>query len=472
MSAAGAGPDAEGGGVQVPPGLEDLLASWLPTRRWFAATGRPLSSVQVARASVLGEADDATCLHLLVDARDDVASARYQVLLGLREELPERLESIHIGTLPDGREAYDALFDPPLARLLTDGVAQGLDAGGLRLRREESSPPLERGAATRVLGVEQSNTSLVVGEDSVVKVFRVVRPGLNPDLEVTRALTREGSAHVPALQGWAEADVDGEATTLAMAQAFLRTGSEGWALATTSVRDLMVEADLHADEVGGDFASEADRLGAATATVHAELARALPVQADAGQVLREEASAMRTRLDAAVARVDALREHADALRAAFEGVVEAVRTAGPAATVQRVHGDLHLGQVLRTETGWFLLDFEGEPLKTPAERRAPSSPLRDVAGMLRSFDYCAYSMLLDMPGVPSQLSYRAAEWAERNRSAFCDGYASVAGADPRQSAGLLRAYELDKAVYEVVYEATHRPSWLRIPLLAVARLTS
>jgi len=252
-----------------------------------------------------------------------------------------------------------------------------------------------------------------------------------------------------------------------MAQAFLPVASDGWALALASVRDLYAEGDLHPDEVGGDFAGEAHRLGAATASVHADLARVLPATPADDSWLVDTAAQMRARLDAACRVVPELTEHAAALRATYD----AFATASAAITLQRIHGDLHLGQVLRTAAGWTILDFEGEPARPLAERTRPSTPLRDVAAMLRSFDYAARSLLLDGQE-DSQLAYRAGEWSDRNRAAFCDGYGEESGQDPRAVPELLRALEADKAVYETVYEARNRPGWLSIPLRSLDRITS
>jgi maltokinase len=174
---------------------------------------------------------------------------------------------------------------------------------------------------------------------------------------------------------------------------------------------------------------------------------------------------MRRRLEKAAAAIPELAPYADGLTRAFD----ALAAYDQPVTVQRIHGDFHLGQVLRTIDGWKLIDFEGEPAKSLIERRALDTPVKDIAGMLRSFDYAARSLLADHQG-DQQIAYRAAEWATRNQQAFCDGYAEVAGTDPRDQTVLLNSFLADKVIYEVLYEARNRPSWLQIPLSAAAHL--
>ena len=446
--------------------LTDLLAQWLPDQRWFGGKGRAIRAVEIESAAVLHEAaeDDVVVRHVLlrVDAEDG-GSDRYQLLVGTRTgEVPQRLQHAVIGPA-DGTTVYDAVHDTDATSALLHHVVAGVATDTVRFT--SVSDDLDPTLTSRVMGAEQSNTSIVYGEDYILKVFRRLQPGLNPDLEVTRALAEAGSPHVAPPLAWLEGDVDGQSTTLGMMQCFLRNASEGWAMATASVRDLFAEGDLHADEVGGDFAGESERLGAATAEVHALMARALPSRTAGPEDSRATAHQLMERLDAAVTVVSELGSYAEGIRRVYDEVA-ALTAPVP---IQRVHGDLHLGQVLRTQDGWVLLDFEGEPARTLAERTALMSPLRDVAGMLRSFDYAARHLLAERPG-EQHLAYRAAEWAERNRTAFCDGYAAVAGSDPREASVLLRAFELDKAVYEVVYEARNRPSWLPIPLGSIERL--
>jgi maltokinase len=203
----------------------------------------------------------------------------------------------------------------------------------------------------------------------------------------------------------------------------------------------------------------------ATAQVHADLADAFGSSELEPEALRELAEQMFRRLDLAVATVPEVARYADLVGDAFSSMAKLTEPT-PA---QRVHGDYHLGQVIRTQTGWVVLDFEGEPASPLAQRRARSSPLRDVAGMLRSFDYAARHQLLAHPE-RDHLSPVAGEWVRRNCDAFCAGYAEAGGLDPARNSVLLRAMLLDKAVYEVVYEARNRPNWLVIPLESLAEI--
>jgi maltokinase len=443
--------------------LEDVLRDWLPTQRWYGGKGTAVTAVRVEHEERLSAGEDVR--HTLLHVTDEAGGTElYQVLLGHRSgEVEPRLKNAVVGEV-DGRVLYDAVHDPEAVGQLLQLVAEDRRLSRLTFT---STGELDPGLPPRVMGAEQSNTSVVYGEEYILKLFRRVQPGLNPDLEITRALADAGSPYVAQPLGWLEGLVDGEPTTLGLLQCFQRNSTEGWAMATASVRDLFAEADLHADEVGGDFAAESERLGTATAEVHVLLREVLPSgTADADESARTSRQ-LHERLDAALAVVPELAPHATALRAAYD----AVGGLTSPVPVQRVHGDYHLGQVLRTEHGWVLLDFEGEPARPLAERTALMSPLRDVAGMLRSYDYAARHLLAERGG-DSQLAYRANEWAERNRQAFCDGYARAAGTDPRDEAVLLRAFELDKAVYEVVYEARNRPAWLPIPVGSIERLAT
>jgi 1,4-alpha-glucan branching enzyme len=230
-------------------------------------------------------------------------------------------------------------------------------------------------------------------------------------------------------------------------------------------RDAWQEAvDAVAD--GVDFSLAAQEIGATVARMHSTLASTMPTQPLDDDAAAALADGLVDRLDWAVRQVPDLAARAPAARE----VLTAAGHPKHQPLLQRIHGDLHLGQVLDGgDLGWLVIDFEGEPLRPLAERGLPDLALRDVAGMLRSFDYAARHLLAEQLVNPG-LEYRAGEWAERNRDAFCAGYGRAVGRDPREDAVLLRAFELDKAVYEVVYEARNRPTWLPIPLGSIERL--
>jgi maltokinase len=454
-----------------PSALAALLAEWLPQQRWFG--GRDTATVTEVR--VAGRLTDDPWASDLVLV--ETPSGNYQVPLLYRPDWDDTLGHVHVGTLDvDGErvEVYDALHDKSVTGAWIRGLADSRQGDGLQFTAMVEPPDLPLDEASLVVTAEQSNTSLIFGHKAILKVFRRLEPGRNPDIEVHAALAKIGGRHIARMQGYVEASwigADGPVTAdVAMLQDYLQSATDGWQLAQISVRDLMAEGDLHADEVGGDFAAEARRLGVATAETHADLAEVLPTGSYDQVGLRGLAMAMRERLDQTASQIDALTPYVDGLRTIFDRVGE-LRGRVP---TQRIHGDYHLGQVMRTTQRWVLLDFEGEPLKPFAERVGLDSPLRDVAGMLRSFDYAGRHLLADHPG-QAQIAYRSEEWAERNRSAFLDGYGESVGVDLREDPQLrvlLTAYEADKAVYEVRYEAGHRPSWIPIPLAAVARLAA
>jgi maltokinase len=443
----------------------DTLATWLVKQRWFAGKGRTVHDLAVVADTEIIPGDPGL-RHLMVTVSHGATSDCYQLLIGSRARLPARLRHAFIGTHA-GLQIYDGLHDSDLTRTLLDAIAADRTVGMLRFCRMPGAD-IETGLDSLVLTGEQSNTSLVFGESAIFKVFRRVTPGPNPDLEVAAALAQLGSSHIAEPFGWVETKIDGATAVLAILSRYLRAASDGWSLAATSVRDLYASEVTRAAEAGGDFAGEAERLGVATAQVHRDLAEAFGQSELAPDAIRELAEQMYRRLDLAIAAVPELAAYADKVGDAYSDLAKLIEPV----LAQRVHGDYHLGQVMRTQTGWVVLDFEGEPASPLAQRRARSTPLRDVAGMLRSFDYAARHQLLTNPaaGPSSSLAAKASDWVRRNSDAFCAGYAAAGGLDPAENSVLLRAMLLDKAVYEVIYEARNRPTWVCIPLESIAEL--
>jgi maltokinase len=475
--------------VSAPP---EHLKAFIESARWFGGKGRDFEVSDVRR---IGWVETGTATRASIDVATIVYAGGdrefYQLPLAFYAEREERLGHAFVGWWEEPElggfvHAYDAVHDREAMtgwlRAFVDPPTDG-DLVFHRLPGHDLDPD----AHSTLFSGEQSNSSLAFGDEALLKVFRKVTPGVNPDIAVHKVLTEAGSDHVAHLYGWLEApgasgfeapsarDSTTEATPpsaeaplqLAMLQQFLRTATDGWDAALASVRNLFAEADLHADEVGGDFAAEAARLGESLAEVHQTLAEHFPTHVRTAQEQAGLATAMTSRLDAALDVVPDLAPYADGLRARFAAVADL-----PGVMVQQVHGDLHLGQTLRTVKTWKIVDFEGEPAKPLAERVAPDSPWRDVAGMLRSFDYAPRVAERTAAGADDtgaeQRAFRAAEWSERNCAAFLSAYAGRELTDAEQT--LLDAYVADKAVYETVYEARNRPTWVPVPLTAIERL--
>ena len=479
----------------------DMIGAYVVRQRWSGAIGRSVTDVRIVDAVRVEGVETPLYFTVTHVALDDGTSHDYALPLGHRpagDPLAERAPDFVIGGLPgDGpaRFLYDALGDPEYVLWLWRAVHREetlrTATGTLRFTvfdRESLDPDLD--PPLRVLGIDQSNTSLLVGDETFLKHVRRVDPGPSQELEMLSALRRAGFTQLAAPQAAVLYEPAGALPSpLVLVQPFLHNGTEGWTLALTSLRSLYAAAEEVAfgddeaqreaiDEHGADFAPEAARMGSVVAEMHAALAQPglgddfTPQPVTAADLARWSAE-MNAELDALLARPDAVLDILRRNRHAVTAVFDAVAALQPSGLRMRVHGDLHLGQTLRTDSGWVVLDFEGEPDRSPAQRRRLTSPLVDVAGMLRSFDYAAAvalaeRILPESADWEGMLAFGEA-WSGACREAFWSAYVEGAAAsgllpDSTSVEVLRRAFEMQKAVYETAYELGHRPTWATIPI--------
>jgi len=434
--------------------LRDHLAPYLERQRWSGAPEGGISAAEPEWLEVLSE--DPLLVWMVVGATLAVGDQqRYHVILGGRPAAPwpdflegKDREILAVVPVDDGEVViYDALIDPDLAVDVLHLLAPDLEV-----------------EVRRPIVLEHSNSSVVFDESSILKVLRKVEPGPNPDVEITRVLAEQGYEHVlPPI-----AELRREGTDLAVLREFLVGATEGWQLARASVRDVLASR-LPPEECGGDFAPDSARLGDVIASLHVAMAQAWGNEpGDAAGWVEQ----IREGLDDVLRLTPPSTLDVDAVRARLDDAA-ALTDAG--ADI-RIHGDLHLAQVIQVDTGWLVLDFEGEPARRRDDRFTRSSPLRDVAGMLRSLHYAAATGLAEWDQGDTELIDLLAAWEARNRDAFVAAYEAHEGiedllpADPSGRATLLSAFELDKAVYELGYELGHRPELVAIPLAGIDRL--
>jgi maltokinase len=434
---------------------ERTLIDWVTQQRWFGAKSRPVAHAQALDTIVLRTAEPQFGIALVEIRYETGAHDIYQLLYAQRED----------------DVVVDGLDDPALARELVSAMRSGLTVQGaegiVEFRPVEGFAGLGRELMdARPVGAEQSNTSIVFDDELILKLFRRLEAGINPELEMLRFLTEHGFDRIPQLGGWYQYSGGPLSATLGILQEFVRSGIDGWELALDEL-----------SRAPEEFLARLHRLGQVTGEMHSVLGSDPADPAFCPETASAEALALLTAtVDEEIERVFLDLTEDDERLAPIYGRGEEVRDilrmlaqSGSGGKIIRTHGDYHLGQTLWSEGDWVILDFEGEPARTLAERRRKRSPLRDVAGMLRSFAYVASAAsLLRSVEVPDS-------WEDQAREQFLDGY--LATVDPSllpsgQAAieRLLAVFELEKAVYELRYELDNRPDWVQIPVAGIQRL--
>jgi maltokinase len=461
-------------GVQAAPELAALLGAedipeWLERQRWYASKSRHVTGIEVTDSVVLGE-QPLLALVLVQAMFASGAHELYQLPLSVRNGPPPS-EDVEPITSLDSWSAYDALADPAQAARLLEQIDAAeeieTDGGCVRFRRTDGPQMLVDSSTARTVGAEQSNSSLVFDDRLVLKVFRRLEPGINPELELLRFLGGKGFRNIAPLYGWYEYDGLALTATLGVAQEFIADAVDGWQLALGSLSS-EAETDTLIERLA--------ELGTVTGEMHSVLGSdpgdpAFSPESPSGETM----SLLTATIDEDIERIFSRLPESEAL-APIAGRGEEVRELlstrsqlGAGGRMIRAHGDYHLGQTLLAPSGWVVIDFEGEPARPLSERRQKRSPLRDVASMLRSFAYAssAVEILHGRPAPP--------EFERRAREAFLEPY--FAAVDPALLPGgdaavenLLFVYELEKAIYELRYELDNRPDWVSIPAAGIRRL--
>jgi maltokinase len=444
----------------------ESLRDWVQQQRWYASKSRAVAGIEIVEAISLRE--DPMLFLALVQTRFATGTHElYQLPLALRPNGDE-VRAAAIARTSEWA-AYDALAEPgrllDLVLRMDSGEEIEASEGRFSFHRADGVADVAEDAAVRLMGVEQSNSSIVINDRLVLKVFRKLEPGINPELEVLRFLTARGFPNIAALHGWYDYDGQALASTLGVAQRFLPHAVGGWELALEKIES---DPEWFLEQLGS--------LGGVTAQLHTVLASDAGDPAFSPEESSQEALSLLTAtVDEDIERIF-VRLPDDERVAPIVGRGQDVRERlaaraqiGVGGRVIRVHGDYHLGQTLHTPQSWVIIDFEGEPSRPLPERRAKRSPLRDVAGMLRSFAYATSAVELQRGG------HAPAEFEARAREQFLDRYfaevdSTVLPAGEAAIANLLSIFELEKAIYELQYELDNRPDWVSIPVAGIRRL--
>ena len=445
---------------------EEELRDWVQQQRWYAAKARTVVGLDIVETVTLRE--EPPLVLALVETRFGTGTHElYQLPLAIRapSEVPRGDSIAHT----DDWAVYDALAEPEQAHELLRRIATSdeieTEDGRFSFHPFEDAENLAEVNQVRLMGVEQSNSSVVFDEHTVLKVFRKLEPGVNPELEVLRFLTYRGYPNIAPLHGWYDYEGQAFAATLGVAQAFLPDAVGGWELA---IDEITTAPDAFLERLGA--------LGTVTAQLHDTLASDASDAAFAPEEPSQESLSLLTAtVDEDIERIW-LRLPDDPRLAPIAGRGQDVRERlaaraqiGVTGRVIRTHGDYHLGQTLYTPRGWVIIDFEGEPARPLPERRQKRSPLRDVAGMLRSFAYVTSAVEI-LRGQQAPEGYE-----QRMREQFLSCYfgavdATLVPAGEAAIANLLSIYELEKAIYELRYELNNRPDWTPIPVAGIVRL--